>query len=85
MTKIMRVAITEVGWQTVHKFWIGRGTLTLKKVSNFSSDWKCHFAKQTGQNIDHGVLTPTNVKRSDGADVLNIDMQCKDPNELFRN
>jgi hypothetical protein len=41
--EITCVAIAEVGWQTVHKFWLGRGKLTLKKVSKFSSDLKCHF------------------------------------------
>ncbi len=41
--EITSIATTEVGWQTVHKFWFGRGKLTLKKVSKFSSDLKCHF------------------------------------------
>ncbi len=38
-TEITRVAIAEVGWQTVHEFWFGSLKLQLKKVSKPLSDW----------------------------------------------
>jgi hypothetical protein len=41
--EITHVAIAETGWQMLHKYWFGRGKLTLKKISNASSDLKCHF------------------------------------------
>jgi hypothetical protein len=42
-TKITRIAISEVGWQIVHKFVVRRKKVELKKVSNSASDLKCHF------------------------------------------
>jgi hypothetical protein len=86
--EIMREAIAEVEWQTFHKFWFGRGESTLKKVSNSSSNLKCHFGllpKRTGRNIGHGILIPQNVEHCDGTDTLYVDTQCKHSNELLCN
>jgi hypothetical protein len=41
--EITRVAIAEVGWDTVQEFWLGNRKLRLKKVSRSASVLKCHF------------------------------------------
>jgi hypothetical protein len=41
--EITRIAIFEVGWQTLQEFLCGRGNVALKNVSNSFSVLKCHL------------------------------------------
>jgi hypothetical protein len=52
--EITRVAIAEVGWQTVHKFCLGRVKVQLKKVSKSDSNLKCHFGSLPNER--EGIL-----------------------------
>ncbi len=52
--EITCIAIAEVGWQTVHEFFCGRGKVALKKVSKSRSVLKCHFGLLP--NESEGIL-----------------------------
>jgi hypothetical protein len=55
-TEITCIAIAEVGWQMFHKFWFGRGKSTLKKISNSSSNLKCHFGLLPNKRDGNSVM-----------------------------
>jgi hypothetical protein len=55
-TEITRVAIAEVGWQTVHEFCNGSVKLRLKKVSKSCSDLKCHLCSLPNEREGISVM-----------------------------
>ncbi len=74
--EITRVAIAEVGWDTVQEFWLGNSKLRLKKVSKSASVLKCHFlfpAKRLQGDICHIVFITRNVKGCKLTALLGID------------
>jgi hypothetical protein len=55
-TEITRIAIAEVGWQTIHEFFCGRGKVALKKVSKSMSILKCHFGSLPNEREGISVM-----------------------------